>query len=87
MVDRLEAEVPEEARLGVFVDEHDPDYLLYGPHFRRRLVPLPPGRLVESAEAAGLRWVYVGRAGRVPSTMSDWEVERLSDAGTLLSRR
>lgn len=87
LVQRLEARVPEDGRLGVVVDEHDADYVLYGPRFRRRLIPLPPRGALAAAERAGLRWIYVGRAGPVPQRTPGWGVERLSDAGALLSRR
>jgi Dolichyl-phosphate-mannose-protein mannosyltransferase len=87
LVERLEQQVPARGPLGIVVDEHDADYVLYGPRLQRRLVPLPADGTLTAAERAGLRWVYVGRAGRVPQTAPGWRVERLSDAGTLLSRR
>ena len=87
LAERLEAKVPAAGRLGVIVDEHDADYVLYGPKLRRHLVPLPAEETVAAAERAGLRWIYVGRARSVPVLVPGWRVERLSDAGTLLSRR
>lgn len=85
-LDRLEAVVPPDARLGVVVGEHDADYALYGPRLTRGVVPLPAGDVLGAARRSGLRWVYLGRFAPVPSRAPGWTVERLSDSGTLLSR-
>jgi Dolichyl-phosphate-mannose-protein mannosyltransferase len=85
MIERLEQRVPPDAMLGVVGDEHDPDYILYGPTLRRTLVWLPHGRALQSVPCR-LRWIYVGRSSRVARHHDGWSSERLDNAGTLLTR-
>lgn len=86
-LEAINREVPDDARLGVVVGEHDADYLLYGPTLRRHLVPLPADQPLRTAKRLGLRWVYLGRFyPKLEVAPADWTVERLSDAGTLLTR-
>jgi len=87
MIERVEAEVPEDALVGTVVGESDADYVLYGPALRRRPIALPRGDPLGAADRLGLRWVYLGRFVRVPARRPDWETLRLSDSGTLLIRR
>jgi hypothetical protein len=83
--ERLAQVVPADASVGVVDDEHDPDYLLYGPKLSRSLVWLPHGRPLAHVPCA-LRWIYVGRNTRVPRHGSAWTSEALDSAGTLLKR-
>jgi hypothetical protein len=87
MVDRFEAVVPERARVGVVVGEHDPDSVLFGPRLQRRLVVLPRDDPLGAAQRLGLRWVYFGRFERVPPSPRGWVVEPLGDVGTLVRAR
>jgi 4-amino-4-deoxy-L-arabinose transferase-like glycosyltransferase len=87
MIERLEAEVPEDALIGTVVGESDADYVLYGPALRRRPVALPRRDPLAAAERLGLRWVYLGRFVPVPGARAGWTTLRLSDSGTLLIRR
>jgi hypothetical protein len=84
--ERIEAEVPPDARLGVRIGEHDADYVLYGPELRRRLEPLATSDVLAEAERRGLRWVFLGRFTPPPPPTARWKAEQLSDAGILLSR-
>jgi hypothetical protein len=84
LIDRM-ARIPSDAAIGVVDDEHDPDYVLYGPKLGRTLVWLPLDDPLGRA-ACGLRWIYVGRLSRVPPHPEGWRSERIDDAGTLLTR-
>jgi len=84
LVDRM-ARIPSDATIGVVDDEHDPDYVLYGPKLERTLVWLPLDDPLGRA-SCGLRWIYVGRLSRVPPHPAGWRSERIDDAGTLLTR-
>jgi hypothetical protein len=84
LVDRM-ARIPSDARVGVVGDEHDPDYLLYGPKLGRTLVWLPHDDPLGPA-SCGLRWIYVGRLSRVPPHPIGWKSELVDQAGTLLTR-
>jgi hypothetical protein len=84
LIDRM-ARIPSHATIGVVGDEHDPDYVLYGPSLGRTLVWLPLHDPLERA-SCGLRWIYVGRLSRVAPHPAGWRSERIDDAGTLLTR-
>jgi hypothetical protein len=84
LIDRM-ARIPSDATVGVVGDEHDPDYVLYGPKLGRTLVWLPLDDPLGRA-SCGLRWIYVGRSSRVPPHPAGWRSERIDDAGTLLTR-
>jgi hypothetical protein len=84
LIDRM-ARIPSDATIGVVGDEHDPDYLLYGPKLGRTVVWLPLDDPLGRA-SCGLRWIYVGRSTRVPSHPAGWRSERIDQAGTLLTR-
>jgi Dolichyl-phosphate-mannose-protein mannosyltransferase len=84
LVDRM-ARIPPDATIGVVGDEHDPDYLLYGPKLGRTLVWLPLDDPLGHA-SCGLKWIYVGRLSRVSAHAAGWRSERIDDAGTLLTR-
>ncbi len=85
LIDALERNVPADAAVGTVTNELDPDYVLYGPQLRRRLVPLPRHGAIRAAECAGLRWIYVGRFFSVPKAHG-WRATRFFGAGALLSR-
>jgi hypothetical protein len=84
LVDRV-ARIPSDATIGVVGDEHDPDYLLYGPKLGRTIVWLPLDDPLGQA-SCGLRWIYVGRLSHVPDHPTGWRSERIDNAGTLLTR-
>jgi Glycosyltransferase family 87 len=84
LIDRM-ARIPSDATVGVVGDEHDPDYVLYGPKLGRTLVWLPLDDPL-GRTSCGLRWIYVGRSSRVPPHPEGWRSERIDDAGTLLTR-
>jgi hypothetical protein len=84
LVDRM-ARIPSDATIGIVGDEHDPDYLLYGPKLGRTVVWLPHDDPLGRA-SCGLRWIYVGRLSRVPAHPAGWRSERIDNAGTLLTR-
>ena len=85
LIQRIAEVVPDDATIGVVDDEHDPDYLLYGPELRRTVAWLPQRDPLEAASCS-LRWVYVGRNTRIDGHPTGWSSERLDQAGTLLTR-
>jgi Dolichyl-phosphate-mannose-protein mannosyltransferase len=85
MIERMAQLVPSNATMGIVGDEHDPDYLLYGPNLARTLVWLPHRDPLERASCS-LGWVYVGRSSRVARHPVGWRSDALADAGTLLAR-
>ena len=85
MIDRIAEIVPSNATIGVVGDEHDPDYLLYGPELARTIVWLPDRDALGRASCS-LGWVYVGRSSRVARHPVGWRSYALADAGTLLAR-
>jgi hypothetical protein len=84
LIDRM-TRVPPDATIGVIADEHDPDYVLFGPTLGRTLVWLPMQDPLRRASCK-VRWIYVGRNSRVARHPGGWKSERVDDAGTLLAR-
>ncbi|HYE97654.1 MAG TPA: hypothetical protein VEJ18_02035, partial [Planctomycetota bacterium] len=73
---------PETGRIGVWSNWRHPQYLLYGPDFRRGVVTIRarrPADLPDLMRAAGVEWVCVQQlAGWIPP-----ELDRLADRGVL----
>lgn len=81
----VNAIVPASAALGVALGTNDPEYLLYDPELRRRLITLRPQDAVREATARGLRWIAVSPfAGPVPA--GRWHVENVAGGWRLLTR-
>ena len=76
--------------LGAIVDESDPTYLLYGPHFQRHVVYLPQGNPVTPAIEQGLTAVVVSSS--LPDSanqlvLDGWKVRPIGGTWLLGTRK
>jgi hypothetical protein len=89
----FEARVPDDACIGAVLGDSEPSFLLFGPHFKRRVVFLPIGdAAVPRANEKGLRRVLVSTAPQAEATAvgalqnAGWHAEALGGPWYLLSR-
>lgn len=82
----VDSVVPENAALGVVLGNNDPEYLLYGPGLRRRLVNLPAHDATHVADAHGLRWIVVSPSAGVVRLAPQWHAQALRGRWQLLRK-
>jgi hypothetical protein len=82
----IEERVPTDARVGVVAGDSDFVFPLFGPSLERRLIALPRGRAIASAQKGGLSWVFLGREIKVPVLHPGWSIVARTDAGMLVQR-
>jgi hypothetical protein len=87
VIERVDAEVPQDGSLGVVFGEHDWGFPFYGQRLTRRLVPLSRRDPLREAERRDLRFVLFGRLVDPVRVGPRWEVTRFSSGATLLIRR